>query len=87
MKQIELDKEDYYEAVLESRERIEQLHEEIKGMLEEEDEFMGRFEHIASKVVLLETHMKMDKNIRAQLEERIQHLEHSNKLLEEQANS
>lgn len=56
-------------------------------MVEEEDEFMGRFEHIASKIVLLETHMKMDKSIQAQLEERIKHLEQSNKLLIEQSNT
>ena len=68
LQQVEYDKEEYYEAVLESRERIEQLLKEIASMLEEEDEFMGRFEHIASKVMLLETHIKMDGNIRAQLE-------------------
>lgn len=72
---------------MESRERIEQLHKEIGCMVEEEDEFMGRFEHIASKIVLLETHMKMDKSIQAQLEERIKHLEQSNKLLIEQSNT
>jgi hypothetical protein len=53
LQQAEYDKEEYYEAVIESRERIEQLLKEIANMLEEEDEFMGRFECIVSKVVLL----------------------------------
>lgn len=56
-------------------------------MVDEETDFMARFEAVIGKVQQLESHVKMDRNIKETQSARIHQLEESNRILQKMLES